>query len=49
MEVDVTMSSVDTEILMAAYVEDDTSQGKDWNLILIVQFMYIFIRRHSTP
>ena len=24
------MSSVDTEILMAAYVEDNTSQGKGW-------------------
>ena len=23
-------SSVDTEILMASYVEDNTSQGKDW-------------------
>ena len=30
MEIDVAMSDVGTKILMASYVEDNTSQGKDW-------------------
>jgi len=29
-EVDVTIIDIDTEILMASYVENNTSQGKDW-------------------
>ena len=45
MEADVTIIGVDTEILMASYVENNTSQDKNWILIMIVQFMYVPKRR----
>ena len=45
MEADVTIIGVDTEILMAFYVENNTSQDKNWILIMIVQFMYVPKRR----
>jgi len=30
MEVDVAMSDVDTKVLVSSYIEDNTSQGKDY-------------------
>ena len=29
-EADIVMSGVDTKVLMASYIEDNTSQGKRW-------------------
>jgi len=37
----------DTKVLMTSY-EDNTSQGKGWILIRVVQFMYVLKKNCST-
>jgi len=47
LEVDVA-SGVDTKVLMTSYVENNTSQDKDWIFDLVVLFMYIPRSGYST-
>ena len=42
-------SSVDTEVLMAFYIEDNISQGKSWIFDSGSRFMYVPKKSCSTP